>query len=93
MVFYSKLPKPQIPSCDVFNFIFHEGRHAYPRDRVMYRVHETQETLTLDQLEENSRRFASVLVKKFGIGVGDVVTIFALNSVSCLCTNRATPEY
>jgi 4-coumarate--CoA ligase len=48
----------------------------------MYRVHETQETLTLAQLEEKSRRFASVLFEKFGIGVGDVVTIFALNSVS-----------
>lgn len=47
----------------------------------MYRVHETQETLTLAQLEEKSRCFASVLFEKFGIEVGDVVTIFALNSV------------
>ncbi|KAF2621481.1 acetyl-CoA synthetase-like protein [Macroventuria anomochaeta] len=57
---------------------------AYPSDRVMYRVHETQDTLTLAQLEENSRRSASVLVEQLGIGVGDVVTIFALNSIQYL---------
>jgi 4-coumarate--CoA ligase len=51
----------------------------------MYRVHETQETITLAQLEENSRRFASVLVKDFDVAIGDAVTIFALNSVSTFC--------
>jgi hypothetical protein len=54
----------------------------------MYRVHETQETITLAELEENSRRFASVLVKDFDVAVGDAVTIFALNSVSICCCSH-----
>lgn len=82
MIFSSALPEPQAPHSDVFTYIFHEGRHHYPSSQVVYRVHETQETLTLAQLEEDSRRFASVLHDDFNVRTGDVVTIFALNSVS-----------
>lgn len=81
MVFESKLPKVDAPSTDVFNFIFEKGRDNYPRDRVLYRVHETGETLTLDELETQSRRLASVLVKKYGIRPDDVIAFLANNSV------------
>ncbi|OCK79543.1 acetyl-CoA synthetase-like protein [Lepidopterella palustris CBS 459.81] len=81
MVFYSKLPKPAPPSSDVFNFIFHEGRENYPRDRVLYRVDGTDETLTLEELEEKSRRFASVLVKRYAIKPNDVVAFLANNKI------------
>ncbi len=81
MVFESKLPKVDAPSTDVFNFIFDKARDNYPRDRVLYRVHETGETLTLDELESKSRRLASVLVKKYGIKPDHVVAFLANNSV------------
>lgn len=81
MVFESKLPKIDPPATDVFNFIFNTARENYPRDRVLYRVHETQETLTLDEVENKSRRLASVLVKKYGIKPNDVVAFLANNSV------------
>jgi acyl-coenzyme A synthetase/AMP-(fatty) acid ligase len=81
MVFYSKLVTPPVPTTDVFNFIFHEGRENYSAEKVLYRVHETGETLTLSQLEEQSRRFASVLTKRYAIKPNDVVTFLANNSV------------
>ncbi|KAL1837591.1 hypothetical protein VTJ49DRAFT_3632 [Mycothermus thermophilus] len=82
MVFESKLPKVDAPSTDVFSFIFEKGRDNYPRDKVLYRVHETGETLTLDELEAQSRRLASVLVKKYGIRPDDVIAFLANNSIS-----------
>ncbi|KAL3444572.1 hypothetical protein BJX65DRAFT_319931 [Aspergillus insuetus] len=81
MVFTSHLPSPSPPSTDVFNFIFNTGRDTYPRDRVLYRVHETGETLTLDELETRSRRFANVLVTKYSIKPNDVVAFLANNSI------------
>lgn len=82
MVFQSRLPKIDAPATDVFNFIFNTARERYPRDRVLYRVHETGDTLTLDELETQSRRLASVLVKKYGIKPNNVVAFLANNSVS-----------
>lgn len=81
MVFRSQLPLPAPPSADVFNYVFSEGRHNYPKDRVLYRVHETDETLTLNELEEKSRRFASVLTTTYNIQPDDVIAFLANNSV------------
>ncbi|KAI9803147.1 MAG: hypothetical protein M1833_001218 [Piccolia ochrophora] len=82
MVFRSKLPQPERPDTDVFNFVFQEGRYDYPRDRILYRVDGTNETLTLDQLEKRSRSFASALVEQFGIKRNDVIAIHAHDSIT-----------
>ncbi|KAL7813737.1 acetyl-CoA synthetase-like protein [Trichoderma gracile] len=81
MVFESKFPKPEVPVADVFNFIFNAAREKYSRDKILYRVHETGETLTLDELETRSRRLASVLVKKYDIKPHDVIAFLANNSI------------
>jgi 4-coumarate--CoA ligase len=81
MVFFSRLPKPSSPGTDVFNYIFHAGRDNYPRDKILYRVDENGETLTLEQLEEKSLRFADVLSKKYGIKPNDVISFLADNTV------------
>jgi 4-coumarate--CoA ligase len=81
MVFFSKLPKPEPPSSDVFNFIFREGRLNYPASKVVYKVHGTGESLTLHELEGKSRAFADVLNNKYGIKPNDVVAFLANNSV------------
>ncbi|KAI9819112.1 MAG: hypothetical protein M1827_007268 [Pycnora praestabilis] len=82
MVFQSNLPKPSPPTSDAFNYIFHEGRRDYPRDRVLYRSDETNETLTLEELEDNSRRFASVLVNLFNVKPGDAIALWANDSLN-----------
>ncbi|KAF5247563.1 hypothetical protein FANTH_6314 [Fusarium anthophilum] len=82
MVFESKFPKVDPPSTDVFNFIFNTAREKYPKDKVLYRVHDTGETLTLEELENKSLCLASVLVKKYGIKPNDVIAFLANNSIN-----------
>ena len=81
MLFESKLPCPPRPSGDVFNYIFHYGRRAYPWQRILYRVDSTEETLTLAELEEKSRRFANAIVTQYNIKPNDVVGIVARDMV------------
>ncbi|KAL5366537.1 hypothetical protein BJX96DRAFT_182765 [Aspergillus floccosus] len=81
MIFESKLPLPSVPNTDVFNYIFHQGRRPYPWSRVLYRVDQTEETLTLAALEEKSRRFADVLRSEYDIQPKDVVSILAKDRI------------
>lgn len=80
-MFESKLPLPPLPSSDVFNYIFHHGRRAYPWSRVVYRVDGTDDTLTLAQLEDQSLRLARALKKRYGIKPNDVISIAAKDKV------------
>ena len=82
MVFSSHLPKPALPSGDVFSYLLQQGRRDYPRERVLYRVDDSEETLTLAELEEKSRRFASVVTVDFDIRPGDAIALFAADTVS-----------
>lgn len=81
MLFESKLPCPPRPSSDVFNYIFHHGRRAYPWHRVIYRDDQTGMTLTLAELEEKSRRLANSIVTNYDIKPNDVVAILAKDKV------------
>ena len=81
MIFESKLPLPPRPSSDVFSYIFHRGRRAYPWHRVLYRADDKDTTLTLAELEEKSRRFADAVVREYEIKPGDVVGIIARDKV------------
>ncbi|ENH62925.1 Putative 4-coumarate--CoA ligase 3 [Fusarium oxysporum f. sp. cubense race 1] len=82
MVFESKFPKVDPPSTDVFNFIFNTAREKYSKDKVLYRVYNTGDTLTLEELENKSLRLASVLVKKYGIKPNNVIAFLANNSIN-----------
>ncbi|KAH6866126.1 hypothetical protein B0T10DRAFT_420303 [Thelonectria olida] len=81
MVFESRPPKVDPPATVVFNFIFNTSREDYPSDRVLYRVHETSDTLTLEALETKSRQLATVLANKDGIRPNNVVAFLANNSI------------
>lgn len=75
-MFESKLEQPPVLSTDVFNFVFHYGQQAYPWNKVLYRVDGTDGTLTLAQLEEQSRKLASALKENYNIEPGSVVSLF-----------------
>lgn len=81
MIFNSRLPCPSQPSSDVFNYIFHNGRRAYPWQRVVYRMDQSQQTLTLAELEAKSRRFADSIVRAYEIKPNDVVAILARDKI------------
>lgn len=82
MIFESLLPLPPLPQSDSFSFIFRHGRRDYPKDRVLYRVDGTEETLTFGQLEQQSLQLARSLKAEYQIQPQDVVAIFAHDLVS-----------
>jgi 4-coumarate--CoA ligase len=81
-MFESELACPPRPSSDVFNYIFHHGRWAYLWNRVLYRVDGSDETLTLAQLEQQSRQFADAAIKRYGIRPNNVIGILARDRVN-----------
>ncbi|KAL8704745.1 MAG: hypothetical protein Q9225_008067 [Loekoesia sp. 1 TL-2023] len=93
MLFESRLPCPSRPSSDVFNYIFHHGRRPYPWHRVVYRVDQTNDTLTLAQLEEKSRRFADSIVRTYDIKPNDVVGILARDRMVWMGLTKPKIEY
>ncbi|KAJ5106940.1 AMP-binding enzyme domain protein [Penicillium angulare] len=80
-MFESQLEQPPIPSSDAFNYIFHRGRRAYPWGKVLYRVDGSDETLTLAQLEEQSRRLAMAFKMNYDIEPNSVISIYAKNRI------------
>lgn len=82
MIFNSRLPLPPVPNSDAFNYIFHHGRRAYPWNRVLFRVDQTDETLTLAELEKKSRQFAQALQSRYNVKPNDTVSILAKDRVN-----------
>ena len=83
MVFFSKMVEVGRPRVDVLTYLM-SARRPYPKDRIMYRVDGTNETLTLAELERKNRQLAQHLYDNFGIRAGDVVAICAKDTVSPL---------
>jgi 4-coumarate--CoA ligase len=81
MVFNSRLTLPPRPNCDTFNYIFNQGRRAYPKNRVLFRVDDSNDTLTLAELETKSRQFAQALQSRYGIKPNDTVSILAKDRI------------
>ncbi|KAJ3492278.1 hypothetical protein NLG97_g5443 [Lecanicillium saksenae] len=81
MLFQSRLPKPSLPDSTVYHYLLHQGRRDYPRDRILYRQDGSDRTLTLAELEEQSTALAKVLIGLYSIQPGDVVAIFASDTI------------
>ena len=81
MVFFSKMADIGRPRVDVLTYLM-SARRPYSKDRIMYRVDGTNETLTLAELEHKSRQLAQHLYNRFSIRAGDVVAICAKDTVS-----------
>ncbi|KAI9680228.1 MAG: hypothetical protein M1822_007227 [Bathelium mastoideum] len=77
MIFDSKLPLPPVPSTDAFSYIFYQGRREYPKNRALYRVDGTDQTLTYAQLEKKSLQFADSVRRRYDLKPNDVVSILA----------------
>ena len=81
MIFDSKLPLPPVPSTDAFSYVFYQGRREYPKNRVLYRVDGTDQTLTYAQLEKKSLQFADAIRQRYDLKANDVVGILAKDKV------------
>ncbi|KAF2638896.1 putative 4-coumarate:CoA ligase [Massarina eburnea CBS 473.64] len=81
MIFNSKLPVPPVPSTDAFSYIFYQGKREYPKNRVLYRVDGTDQTLTYAQLEKKSLQFANAIRRRYDLKPNDVVGILAKDKI------------
>ncbi|KAJ5908493.1 4-coumarate:CoA ligase [Penicillium taxi] len=81
MIFDSRLPLPPVPSTDAFSYIFGQSRREYPKNRVLYRVDGTDQTLTYAQLKKKSLQFADAIHKRYNLEPNDVVAILAKDKI------------
>lgn len=84
MVVKSPYSPIDIPEVDIPTLLFETKRPErcnYPRDRPLFIDAETEESLSLDQIHDLSRRFGQGLKDLWGWKRGDVLCIFSVNQL------------
>ncbi|KAJ1738706.1 hypothetical protein LPJ78_003299 [Coemansia sp. RSA 989] len=80
MLFESQLPDVKIPNTNLVSYILSECKRRSSANHPVFVDSETQESITVDQLEQYTRKFARVL-QAYGVEKGQVVAVFANNSI------------
>ncbi|KAJ2340190.1 hypothetical protein IWW50_006757, partial [Coemansia erecta] len=81
MVFESKLPGISVPNVNIVKFVLDECKRRASDNHAVFVDSDSEESLTVDQLESLVHGFANGLRTKCGIRTGDVVATFATNSI------------
>ncbi|KAJ2532340.1 hypothetical protein IWW43_003250 [Coemansia sp. RSA 1935] len=81
MIFESKLPNINVPDINLAQFVLDECKSRTQAHDAVFVDSETNEAITVEQLELFVHGFANGL-RKCGINEGDVVATVAGNSVS-----------
>ena len=84
MVIKSPYPYIDIPEIDIPTLLFETERPKhfdYPRNRPLFIDARTEKSLSLEQVDDQSRRFGQGLKEKWGWAKGDVLCIFSVNQV------------
>lgn len=81
MVFTSKYPPIDIPTVGVAELLF-ENRHKIPDSKPILLDAHSDRRITYGQLKHKVLQFAAGLQDKCGFQKGDVLAVFAPNSVS-----------
>ncbi|KAJ1820843.1 hypothetical protein LPJ56_001340 [Coemansia sp. RSA 2599] len=82
MVFSSLLPPIDIPGVNLVDFVFGEcEKHVSSADHPVFTDSASGVSISLSELRSQTLRLASGLQKSCSIGTGDVVAIFAANSI------------
>ncbi|KAJ1955581.1 hypothetical protein EC988_001802 [Linderina pennispora] len=82
MIFKSLLPSAEIPALDIPTFYLGASKaNGATPDTLAYVDIATRKALTYGQLEDMHDRIASGLVNNLGLKKGDIVMIFASNSI------------
>ncbi|KAJ2482832.1 hypothetical protein IWW56_000840 [Coemansia sp. RSA 2131] len=90
MIFESKLPSINVPNVNLAQFVLNECKSRTSGNHEVFVDSETNEAITVEQLELFVHGFANGLRLKYGINAGDVVATFAGNSAVC---TPANPSY
>lgn len=81
MVFHSSLPTVDIPATGVVELIF-ENRNNIPDNKPILLDAHSDRVITFGQFKQRVLQFAAGLREQCGFQSGDVLAIFAPNSVS-----------
>jgi acyl-coenzyme A synthetase/AMP-(fatty) acid ligase len=81
MVFHSSFPAVDIPSTGVVELIF-ENRNNIPDNKPILLDAQSDRVITFGQFKQQVLQFAAGLRELCGFQSGDVLAIFAPNSVS-----------
>ncbi|KAJ2886049.1 hypothetical protein H4R27_000960 [Coemansia aciculifera] len=82
MVFVSKLPGITVPDINLVEYVLSECENRSGADHTLFVDSSTDESLTVAQVKSQTFRFAAGLRSRYNIQAGDVVAIFARNSIS-----------
>ncbi|KAJ2360083.1 hypothetical protein H4S01_005885, partial [Coemansia sp. RSA 2610] len=82
MIFQSQLADIEVPNMNLVQFVLGECRRRASANHQVFVDAETDEALTLDELESLVYRVANGLRTRYNIQPGDVVATVAGNSVS-----------
>ncbi|KAJ2063546.1 hypothetical protein GGI17_001621 [Coemansia sp. S146] len=82
MVFVSKLPGITVPDINLVEYVLSECESRSGADHTLFVDSSTDESLTVAQVKSQTFRFAAGLRSRYNIQAGDVVAIFARNSIS-----------
>ncbi|KAJ2004619.1 hypothetical protein GGI04_002450 [Coemansia thaxteri] len=83
MVFESGLPNVSVPDINLVDYVLGEcERRSSGADHTLFVDSTTSDSLTLGEVKSRTLRFANELRSRYSIGAGDVVAIFARNSIS-----------
>ncbi|KAI1500125.1 hypothetical protein F5X99DRAFT_410446 [Biscogniauxia marginata] len=81
MVVKSLHPVLDIPSVDLWTFLFEGGNKPFPDDKEIYIDAETRRSYTWAQVRDAAAAFGRGLRARWGFGRGDVLGFFSPNSV------------
>ncbi|KAJ2078831.1 hypothetical protein GGI16_007864, partial [Coemansia sp. S142-1] len=82
MVFVSKLPGITVPDINLVEYVLSECENRSGAEHTLFVDSSTDESLTVAQVKSQTFRFAAGLRSRYDIQAGDVVAIFARNSIS-----------
>ncbi|KAJ2367042.1 hypothetical protein H4S02_010355, partial [Coemansia sp. RSA 2611] len=82
MLFASKLPGITVPDINLVEYVLSECESKSSADHTLFVDSSTDESLTVAQVKSQAFRFAAGLRSRYDIQAGDVVAVFARNSIS-----------
>lgn len=90
-MYHSPYPTPSVPSdVSVSQFLLSSNPDDLPPDqKIVSDFDNQQQTLTIQELRFDAARDASTLISRFRLQEGDVVCIFAPNSISWVALAHA----
>ncbi|KAK5203001.1 hypothetical protein LTR96_011110 [Exophiala xenobiotica] len=81
VIFKSPFPPLALPEQDIFSFVFGSKTRPVPADHVMFQDGDTEKMYTYSGVQQRSRAFGAGLKNELDWQKGDILALFAANSI------------